>query len=256
MPVNREIDHICVVLVHDILLAPANILLEIAYLDRSEGTEVNVHRLPEEANGQDSSTLGPTIYLLYRPGHYDILYRDTPQIPVPPAPLNLQINRATDYRPNFDSSEDTSYGMDLSALSMIPGLSSLGPFGPPSTTPPSMADPYAHSPTSPWVSRQFTPSHPSPPQQQATLHPVRFSKYNFPNLPEMAAENNSTYEPAFTTNTFKNSHFNTAHYNNQNFQPEMYHPDAEEEAPTGATRGGGRKRSTGTEHCLGIKKEK
>ncbi|KAI1129989.1 peptidase C65 Otubain-domain-containing protein [Nemania abortiva] len=267
MPVNREIDHICVVLVHDILLAPANIVLEIAYLDRSEGAEVNVHRLPEGANGQDSSTLGPTIYLLYRPGHYDILYRDTtPHVPVPPAPLNLQVNRVT-YNETFENPvppmQDTSYTMDMSPLAMIPGLtSSLGPFGPQSTATPSpMADLFAPSPASSWVSRQFTPevasapppAQPSPPQ--ATVHPLRFSKYNFPNLPEMAAENNNTYEPAFTTNTFKNSHFNTAHYNNQNFQPEMYHPDAEEEAPSnGTSKTGGRKRST--ENCLGIKKEK
>jgi ubiquitin thioesterase protein OTUB1 len=269
MPVNREIDHICVVLIHAILLAPANIVLEIAYLDRSEGTEVNVHRFPEEANGQDPSTLGPTIYLLYRPGHYDILYRDT-RVRVPPVPVaaDVQINRVTYPGPNFESPEprlqDGSYAIDMSPLSMIPGLtsSSLAPFGPQSTTPPPMTDMYASSPASSWVSQPFTeviaaatPSHPSPAQLPTTMHPLRFSKYNFPGLPEMVAENNSTYEPAFTTNTFKNSHFNTAHYNNQNFQPEMYQPGAEEEAPSnGISKTGGRKRST--EHCQGIKKEK
>lgn len=91
MPVDQEIDHICVKLLVDVLLKPANMVLEIAYLDRSEGTEVNVHRMPEEANGQNPATLGPIIYLLYRPGHYDILYRDAMLQPPPPpaAPISL-----------------------------------------------------------------------------------------------------------------------------------------------------------------------
>lgn len=264
MPVNREIDHICVVALHHILLRPTNMVLDIAYLDRSEGTEVNVHRLPEEANGQDPSTLGPIIYLLYRPDHYDILYRDTQvhiaPVPAMPAPVELRINRVNSFVPhNQDFEEpvaamqDTSYSMDMTALAMIPGL-------PSTLSPPPMTDPYASSPASSWVSH-FTPevispppqNQPSPPQQQATVHQLRFSKYNFPNLHEMAAESGSAHEPPFTTNTFKNSHFNTAHYNNLNFQPEMYQPDAEEEASSnGHSKIGGRKRST--EHCPGIKK--
>ncbi|KAI0551493.1 peptidase C65 Otubain-domain-containing protein [Xylaria curta] len=263
MPVNREIDHICVVAVHDILLRPTNMILDIAYLDRSEGTEVNVHRLPEEANGQDPSALGPIIYLLYRPDHYDILYRDTqvhiPPVAAVPAPVELQINRVS-YNQNYEepvpAMQDTSaYAIDISALAMIPGL--------PSSTLSTIADPFAPAPASPWGSQHFTPevisapppSQPSPPQQQATVHPLRFSKYNFPDLHEMAPESNSPHDPPCTTNTFKNSHFNIAHYNNLNFQPEMYQPDAEEEVSSnGHSKIGGRKRST--EHCPGIKKEK
>ncbi|KAI1112087.1 peptidase C65 Otubain-domain-containing protein [Nemania sp. NC0429] len=264
MPVNREIDHICVVLVHDVLLKPANIVLEIAYLDRSEGTEVNVHRFPAEATGQDFSTLGPVIYLLYRPGHYDILYREMVAPPAP-APVDLQIATSLVQGQIFQGTASPYRSIDMSPLSVIPGLqnSSLSTLGLPSTTPPPMADPYAPSPAPSWVSAHFpseiisppTPSQPSPAQGQGTVHPLRFSKYNFPNLPEMAAESNSSYEPAFMTNTFKNSHYNKAHYNNQDFQPEMYQPDAEEEALSSAnTKMGGRKRSI--EHCLGIKKEK
>ncbi|KAI0425398.1 peptidase C65 Otubain-domain-containing protein [Xylaria sp. FL1042] len=264
MPVNREIDNICVALVHDILLKPVNIVLEIAYLDRSEGAEVNVHRFPGEANGQDPSTLGPAIYLLYRPGHYDILYRDT-RAPDPLPPVDLQINRVAsfvphnhDYEHQVPALEDTSFTMNMGVLALIPGLPSS--FGPPSTTPSPMTDQYAHSPGSSWVSQPVIPappSQPSPSQQRATEHPVRFSKYSYmsPNIGEVVAGNNNTYEPQFTTNTFKNSHFNTAHYNNQNFQPEMYQPDAEEEAQSsGNNKIGGRKKST--ENCLGIKKEK
>lgn len=263
MPVNQEIDHICVTLVRDILLAPANIVLEIAYLDRSQGDEVNVHRFHEGATGQGPSASALTIYLLYRPGHYDILYRETPVSP-PPAPVDIQIHRVS-YPARFDdpiaAMQNTAF-VDMSAISMIPGLasSSLPAYGPPSTAPPPMTGSYAASPGSHWDSQPLPPevisapppSQPSPPQQEAT---VRFSKYNFRTLTDGAAESHGTYEPAFTTNTFKNSHYNTAHYNNLNFQPEMYQPDADEEmSNSGHSRAGGRKRST--DHCPGIKKEK
>ncbi|KAI2611860.1 cysteine proteinase [Hypoxylon sp. NC1633] len=272
MPIDREIDHIGVVLLHDVLLKPANMVLEIAYLDRSEGVEVNVHRMPEEANGQDPSALGPIIYLLYRPGHYDILYRDSvvQPPPMPPAPTSLSINRVSSFTRHHEIESNIQplqdFAVDLSTLSMIPGFGGpdMSPLGSPATGAPSpMTDPYAPSPQSPWMPQPFPeglaaapppppPPQPSPPQQQAatpmTVHPLRFSKYNFPDL----VETSSFHEPAFTTNTFKNSHFNVAHYNNMNFQPEMYRPDAEEEIPNG--KGSGRKRSS--EHCGAvIKKE-
>ncbi|KAI0008176.1 cysteine proteinase [Xylariaceae sp. FL0662B] len=270
MPVDREIDHIGVVLLCDVLLKPANMVLEIAYLDRSEGIEVNVHRMPEEANGQDPAVLGPIIYLLYRPGHYDILYRNSiiRPPPIPPAPTTLQINRATSFT-HHNEIESTmpslqgDFTLDLTALGMLPGFEpapSMSPLASPPAAPSPMTDPYAPSPQSPWLPQHFPDGipaapppqqQPSPPQQQATtpmtIHPLRFSKYNFPDL----VETNSFHEPAFTTNTFKNSHFNVAHYNNMNFQPEMYRPDAEEEIPTG--KGGGRKRSSDSSTV--IKKE-
>ncbi|KAI1408266.1 cysteine proteinase [Hypoxylon sp. FL1857] len=267
MPTDREIDHVGVVLLYDVLLKPANIVLEIAYLDRSEGAEVNVHRMPEEANGQDPAALGPMIYLLYRPGHYDILYRDSviQAAPLPPAPTTLSINRATSFTHHHDIESTMpplqDFSVDMSALAMIPGFAApeISPLGSPPAAPSPMSDPYAPSPQSPWMPQPFPdglatappPQQPSPPQQQAPApmtvhHPLRFSKYNFPDLVE-----SSFHEPAFTTNTFKNSHFNVAHYNNMNFQPEMYRPEADEDIPHG--KGGGRKRST--EHCAVIKKE-
>ncbi|KAI1130826.1 hypothetical protein F5Y10DRAFT_103409 [Nemania abortiva] len=97
---------------------------------------------------------------------------------------------------------------------------------------------------SPEVISAPPPTQQIPPQQQSTLHPLRFSKYNFPDLQGMSAENSSAKEPAFTTDTFKNSHFNTAHYNNPDFRPEMYHPGAQEEARTGRVDQGGVEGST------------
>ncbi|KAI1395655.1 cysteine proteinase [Hypoxylon fuscum] len=270
MPVDREIDHVGVVLLHDVLLKTTNMVLEIAYLDRSEGVSVNVHRMPEEANGQDPSVLGPIIYLLYRPGHYDILYRDSviQPPPMPPAPTSLQINRVSfTQQPEIENtiSPLQNFSVDMSALAMIPGFAApeMSPLGSPPAAPSPMTDPYAPSPQSPWMPQPFPdglpvapppppPPQPSPPQQQPptpmTVHPLRFSKYNFPDL----VETSSFHEPSFTTNTFKNSHFNVAHYNNMNFQPEMYRPDADEEIPHGKERSG-RKRSS--EHCAVIKKE-
>ncbi|KAK0392930.1 hypothetical protein NLU13_2424 [Sarocladium strictum] len=75
-PVNREIEHLGIVALSNLLLKPIGVVLEIAYLDRSEGSTVNQYRFPEEANGEDPTALGPIIHLLYRPEHYDILYRD------------------------------------------------------------------------------------------------------------------------------------------------------------------------------------
>ncbi|KAI2472233.1 cysteine proteinase [Annulohypoxylon bovei var. microspora] len=267
MPIDREIDHIGVVLLHDFLLKPASIILEIAYLDRSDGVAVNVHRMPEEANGEDPASLGPMIYLLYRPGHYDILYRDSVIQPPPmqPAPTTLSINRATSFTHHHEIESTMpplqDFAVDLSALAMIPGFGApeMSPLGSPPAAPSPLTDPYAPSPQSPWMPQPFPdglatrppPPQPSPPQQQPTtpmtVHPLRFSKYNFPDL----VETSTFHEPAFTTNTFKNSHFNVAHYNNMNFQPEMYRPEADEEIPHG--KGGGRKRSS--EHCAVIKKE-
>ncbi|RYP68634.1 hypothetical protein DL769_005471 [Monosporascus sp. CRB-8-3] len=261
MPVDQEIDAICVRVLVDVLLKPANMVLEIAYLDRSEGAEVNVHRMPEEANGQNLAASGPIIYLLYRPGHYDILYRDPvlQHPPAPTAPLSLQVNRVTSFAHQQETqstvpSLQNFTTLDMNPLTMIPAFepTGLSPLVPPQPASP-MSAAYVPSPQSPWIPQPFpepmqapapVPAQPSPPQQQPTTpmttHPLRFSKWNFPDLPEMA-ENAASYEPAFTTNTFKNSHFNVAHYSNNNFQPEMYRPEAEEAA---AGRSGTRKRST------------
>ncbi|RYP02019.1 hypothetical protein DL764_005987 [Monosporascus ibericus] len=259
MPVDQEIDAICVRVLVDVLLKPANMVLEIAYLDRSEGAEVNVHRMPEEANGQNLVASGSIIYLLYRPGHYDILYRDPvlQHPPTPTAPISLEINRVSfahqqEIQSSVPSLQDFTT-LDMSPLTMLPAFE---PTGVSPLVPPQPASPMPAAyvpPQSPWIPQPFpepmqapapVPAQPSPPQQQPTTpittHPLRFSKWNFPDLPEMA-ENAASYEPTFTTNSFKNSHYNVAHYSNNNFQPEMYRPEAEEAA---VGRSGPRKRST------------
>ncbi|KAI0018147.1 peptidase C65 Otubain-domain-containing protein [Xylariomycetidae sp. FL0641] len=268
---SNEMESIDNTALSNILLGPAGMALKVVYLDRTDGDEANVHNLsPEEAHAG-------VIYLLYRPSHYDILYprEPTPVPSVPTQPVSLQVNRVTsfdhhnlDVQSSIASLQDYST-VDMSALALIPGFDppAMQPFASPTATGSPLTDTYVPSPQSMWFPQQFPETMPAPPAQQPTppqqqhqpppptnpitVHQLRFSKYNFPNLPEMAESN--TYEPAFTTNTFKNSHFNVAHYNNMNFQPEMYKPEAEDE-PLPSARAGGRKRSS--EHCGMIKKEK
>lgn len=62
-PMSKESDHI-----HIIALAQAlNVCIQVEYMDRGEGGTVNHHIFPEGGE--------PKIFLLYRPGHYDILYK-------------------------------------------------------------------------------------------------------------------------------------------------------------------------------------
>lgn len=61
-PMYKESDHI-----HIIALCSAlNVGVRVEYMDRGEGGQVIAHDFPDRTD--------PTVYLLYRPGHYDILY--------------------------------------------------------------------------------------------------------------------------------------------------------------------------------------
>lgn len=61
-PMFKESDHI-----HIIALSSAlNVGIRVRYMDRGDGSEVIAHDFPEGS--------APRVHLLYRPGHYDILY--------------------------------------------------------------------------------------------------------------------------------------------------------------------------------------
>ena len=64
-PMYHESDHIHVIAI----TKQAGIKVRIQYLDRGSATEATSHDFPEETS--DS----PDVHLLYRPGHYDILYK-------------------------------------------------------------------------------------------------------------------------------------------------------------------------------------
>lgn len=188
--VNREIEHLGIIGLSNILLKPIDFVLEIAYLDRSPGNQVNRYRFPEEANSQDVATLGPMIHLLYRPDHYDILYLTPPPSPsarmpvaLPVNPITMQVNRVSSFSTNTAiSSSHSNLGTfataDFSALAMIPGFNPTGISGisPLASPPLSAASPVTESfvPSqqhSPWLSHfpdglpaQSSPqaSHPPP----------------------------------------------------------------------------------------------
>ncbi|KAH7161187.1 peptidase C65 Otubain-domain-containing protein [Dactylonectria macrodidyma] len=142
--VNREIEHLGIVALVHVLLEPNQFVLEIVYLDRSPGCQANRYRFPEEANGQDPSSLGPIIYLLYRPDHYDILYltsRVQVPIAVSAAPMSIHVNRVNSLSSHTPiTSTQTDLGayssLDYGALAMIPGFSPMGmaPLAPPPTS--------------------------------------------------------------------------------------------------------------------------
>jgi ubiquitin thioesterase protein OTUB1 len=76
-PVNQEIDHLGMSLLIDVLLKPIGFAVEIVYLDQSSGTKANTHVFqPEDANGIPTNPGGLIIHLIYRPSHYDILYKN------------------------------------------------------------------------------------------------------------------------------------------------------------------------------------
>lgn len=132
---NTEIDHLGMTLLIDVLLKPIGFSAEILYLDRSPGSQANTHVFQtEDANGIPTNPNGPMIHLLYRPSHYDILYKDQGNI-IPNAAveeatrsINIQVNRATSFsrQQPIQSTPVSMEGfgqMDMSLLSCIPGFS-------------------------------------------------------------------------------------------------------------------------------------
>ncbi|CAM1506126.1 Fc.00g057670.m01.CDS01 [Cosmosporella sp. VM-42] len=183
--VDREIEHIGIVALVKTLLEPPGFTLEIAYLDRSPGSQVNTYRLPDEHNGQDVAALGPIIYLLYRPDHYDILYRAPPPPPVRVPTAPVMVNRVAGFSHNTEfTNTQSNLGayttMDYSMLSMIPGLSGqtigMAPLAPPPPPPVSSApEPFSPVQQSPWMP-QFpdglqAPTPQPTPQQPAVVAP-------------------------------------------------------------------------------------
>jgi len=118
MPTGSEIENVSLSALKDVFLSPAGIALEVHYLDRTEGSEVNMHRFDPVNPG--GFTIG-TIRLLYRPGHYDLLYKieDLP-VPAMAVPTYLQYASHTHHEPVYDLRVS-----DL--MTMIPGMSYANP---------------------------------------------------------------------------------------------------------------------------------
>jgi ubiquitin thioesterase protein OTUB1 len=61
-PMYKESDHIHVIALTNATQMPASIV----YLDRGDQQQATKHNFPEDSS--------PEISILYRPGHYDIIY--------------------------------------------------------------------------------------------------------------------------------------------------------------------------------------
>ncbi|KJZ69069.1 hypothetical protein HIM_11538 [Hirsutella minnesotensis 3608] len=126
---NREIEHLGIVALVNVLLKPADFVLEIAYLDRSPGSQVNHHRFIDETDGQTLSLDGPTIFLLYRPDHYDVLYRAPDNVPSNDlaTPVSMEVNRVSSLSHDAQiTGTSTSLGafatLDFGTLALLPGF--------------------------------------------------------------------------------------------------------------------------------------
>lgn len=65
-PMYKESDHLHIVALTSALKVCARII----YMDRGPSDSVNIH----DFTGEQTESKNPTLHLLYRPGHYDILY--------------------------------------------------------------------------------------------------------------------------------------------------------------------------------------
>lgn len=66
-PQTVEIDHVGLMALVDCLILPAGFAVEVFYLDRSEGDEVNIHRFAKTEGDGLTPHDSPVIRLLYRP---------------------------------------------------------------------------------------------------------------------------------------------------------------------------------------------
>ncbi|KAK5109550.1 hypothetical protein LTR62_006901 [Meristemomyces frigidus] len=120
LPIASEIENVSLSALKDVLLSPAGMALEVLYLDRTEGGEVNMHRF-DPVNHHRGIAIG-TIRLLYRPGHYDILYK-AEDLPQPPEPIPTYLQ--------FGSREHQQHVYDIAPvmdfMTDIPGMSFINP---------------------------------------------------------------------------------------------------------------------------------
>ncbi|GAB7351899.1 hypothetical protein MBLNU459_g2441t1 [Dothideomycetes sp. NU459] len=253
-----EIDHPGISALTDVLLKPAAIALSIMYLDRSAGSEVNIH---DFAPGLIAIA---TIFLLYRPGHYDLLYNyeDANDVLLTQshqvaAPTYLQY--AAQYAEPFMEIGVPDVMTLLPGMSLVPNQASWmsGSFYGAPEYPAATPLPAQHH-TTPPVQHHTTPPvqhHPVPhivgvmppycqpvPVTMAMPAPAPVnSPFHSENSDHSLFDNSSMFrgsEQMYTnrseiaastgyanqTSQFKNSHFNTSHFNNPEFHPDEYDP--------------------------------
>ncbi|PMD57607.1 cysteine proteinase [Hyaloscypha bicolor E] len=166
-PVNQEIDHLGMTLLIDILLKPIGFAVEIVYLDRSEGSQANSHIFrQEDSNGAPINPGCPMIHLLYRPSHYDILYKEPAAIQVmDEVARNPHVNRAFTRQISVHETPAMMGGfpqqLDMATLLCIPGFGlSSPPQHQPFHTPQYSQQPIDHTYNSSPISASISPISP------------------------------------------------------------------------------------------------
>jgi ubiquitin thioesterase protein OTUB1 len=251
--VDQEIYHLGMTLLIDVLLKPIGFAVEIVYLDRSEGTQVNSHIMQaQDSNGVPTNPGGPMIHLLYRPSHYDILYKEGLALPLQATEVvrNPQVHRAATFsQHSIQSTPMGDFQLDLSTLLAIPGFA-LPPQQPShqSFAPPQYQSPidqtYAPSPISsispisPGASSAATPPstalqpvYPSQPPPSSTLTtPVLASPHsNFPpntTLPIHAHQPPPPHHPTLATHALHTSELSSPSSASSSFRPSKYEWEA------------------------------
>ncbi|KAL8874012.1 MAG: hypothetical protein Q9174_000608 [Haloplaca sp. 1 TL-2023] len=218
-----EIDNVGLQACVDAFIKPAGLAVQVLYLDRSPGEQVNDHWPAENINATH------TIRLLYRPGHYDMVYKrgDVDEI-APTTMFNPQINTVFD--PLYMSTSNSCYshhGLDLNNF-YLPGLASAGIASVPLST-----DSYPTNPTCAPFSPSLTPAATDvyltpaycPPPRPVTASSGGFRPSKFQIEKPFRDAMTLQMEPC-QTEAMKQAGESPAHFNNERFQPQIWEPDA------------------------------
>lgn len=116
-PTVQEIDQIGLQALTDAVISAANINLEVLYLDRSIGDEVTPHQFSSLPNA------GHLIQLLYRPGHYDIIYKSNQPMTVMLAPQAIPQQMENLHPTQTNSMLESLYGQSNSGTTSLPVFS-------------------------------------------------------------------------------------------------------------------------------------
>lgn len=237
--VKSEIDEVGLQALIDGVIERSGFAVEILYLDRSRGDAVTPHLLTTNQASIE------TIRLLYRPGHYDLLYRPEPTVNMEPV-VNYQYAMTSNYSPwdqgalSFDVNPTL---MSIPNLMMDPAFAmGAPPMSPAPISPPAPSSPYRVSSPQEVYQAQIPTSPPPPPVQMPSPPAPRMSAPppSGPPPPMSSLPNRSSDGPQIRLNPlvmkpnlshslpittpFKNSPYNQAHFQNQDFEPIHWEP--------------------------------
>ncbi|KFZ17515.1 hypothetical protein V501_01685 [Pseudogymnoascus sp. VKM F-4519 (FW-2642)] len=262
-PAKTGIEHLGMTLLIDVLMKPVGIAIEIIYLDRSEGTDVNSRIIQaEDESGTPIHAGVPIVHLLYRPGRYDILYKESSHtlslrrqqiIDRASSSAKIKVNRTSVLnRVQNPSPITNSNSFDLSSIAAIPGLSMapLGNHGFPSAylplsdrkpvlSPSNSLDTPLSSPTMPSVSPILAvssqssrtpifppttlPIHSGPSQSQlARAVPLTPAEAPPPNLGNQSRHSKYEYESDWNDPSPQQSSFQTNTFENSHYNTAHY----------------------------------